>query len=168
MQPYIDQLLTLVGDDPRIQATVLVLASIVLAKLADLAISGLLARWARRSKTDLDDRFLALIHRPVFLSVLFFGLWLAVGRLGWPARIELLTLRLIKSLVLVIWLVFLMRTASLVVEAMSRLRARSRLIEPRTISLAANLAKILVVGGGVYFFFLVWGIDVGALLVTGG
>ncbi len=168
MQEYIDSLISLVGDDLRLQAAALVLASVVLAKIADLVISRVLSRWAKRSKTDVDDRLVALIHRPIFLSVLFFGLWLATARLGLPPVVELLAFRLIKSLALLIWLVFLMRTASLIVEVMGRFRGRSRLIDPRTISLAANLAKIVVVGGGIYFFFLVWGIDVGALLVTGG
>jgi MscS family membrane protein len=168
MQQQIDSLASLVGDDPRLQAAVIVLAALILAKIADLAVSRLLAGWAKRSSTDVDDRFIALIHRPIFLSVLFFGLWLATARLGLAPRLELLVFRLLKSLALLVWLVFLMRCASLIVEVMDRLKSRSRLIDPRTVSLAANLAKILVVGGGVYFFFLVWGIDVGALLVTGG
>ena len=168
MERYIDQLVSLVGDDPRLQAAALVLASLVLATLADFITTRLLAGWAKRSKTDLDDRFIALLHRPVFVSVLFFGLWLATARFGLTPVVELLVFRLIKSLALVIWLVFLMRCASLVVEVMDRFQGRSRLIDPRTISLAANLAKILIVGGGIYFFFLVWGIDVGALLLTGG
>ena len=168
LQENLESLVSLVGDDRRLQAAALVVVALVVAKLADLVISRLLGAWAKRSKTDLDDRFIALIHRPIFLSVLFFGLWLATARLGLEARLELLVLRLLKSLALLIWLVFLMRVASLVVEVMDRMQNRSRLIDPRTISLAANLAKILVVGGGIYFFFLIWGIDVGALLVTGG
>jgi small-conductance mechanosensitive channel len=168
MQEYIDSLASRVSDDPRLQAAALILAALLLAKIADLVISRLLMRWAKRSNTDVDDRIVALIHRPVFLSVLFFGLWLATSRVGLSADIELLIFRLLKSSALLIWLVFLMRTASLIVEVMGRFRGRSRLIDPRTISLAANLAKILIVGGGIYFFFLVWGINVGALLVTGG
>ena len=168
MDSLIETLVALVGDNRLLQAAVLVLASMVLAKAVDLILSRLLARWAKRSTTDIDDRFVAMIHRPIFLSVLFFGLWLATARLELPPRSELLVFRLLKSLALLIWLVFLMRAASLVVEVMDRLKSRSRLIDPRTLSLAANLAKILVVGGGIYFFFLIWGIDVGALLVTGG
>ena len=168
MEPYLESAVALVGEDRRLQAAAIVLATLVLAKLLDLLLSRLLAGWAKKSRTDFDDRFIALIHRPIFLSVLFFGLWLATARLGLPPTLELLVFRLLKSLALLIWLVFLMRAASLVVEVMDRLQGRSRLIDSRTISLAANLAKILVVGGGVYFFFLIWGIDVGALLVTGG
>ena len=168
MQETLNSVVALFGDDPRLQAALLVLASLVGAKAVDLIVNRILAVWARRSATDVDDRFLALLHRPVFLSVLFFGLWLATARLGLPEIPELLVFRLLKSLALLVWLVFLMRTASLIVEVMGRFKDRSRLIDPRTISLAANLAKILVVGGGIYFFFLIWGIDVGALLVTGG
>ncbi|MFQ5350542.1 MAG: mechanosensitive ion channel family protein, partial [Thermoanaerobaculia bacterium] len=168
MQEYIDSLASLVGDDPRLQAAALIVASLILATLVDFFVSRVLVQWAKRSQTDVDDRFIALIHRPIYLSMLFFGLWLGTSRFGLPPMVELLIFRLIKSLALLIWLLFLMRTASLIVEVMGRFRDRSRLIDPRTISLAANLAKILVVGGGVYFFFLIWGIDVGALLVTGG
>ena len=168
MATLLDKLPELVGDDPRLQAAFIILVFVILAKLADLFISRALAVWARRSATNLDDRFIALIHRPIFLSVLFVGLWLGTIRLGLAAPIELLVLRLIKSLALLIWLVFLMRATSLLIEVLGRLESRSALIDSRTVSLFGNLTKVLVVGGGIYFFFLVWGIDVGALLVTGG
>ncbi len=168
METWLDNLAALAGDDPRLQAVAIIAGTLVLAKLTDLVMSRSLAGWARRTRTDLDDRFIALVHRPIFLSVLFFGLWLASGRLDLPARLAELILRVLKTLALLVWLIFLLRSSSLLIDLLERFESRSRLIDRRTLSLLDNLAKVLIVGGGIYFLFLAWGIDVGALLVTGG
>ena len=50
--------------DLRFQALVLVVLSVVVAKMADWVITGMITRWARNTTTDLDDRIVELLHRP--------------------------------------------------------------------------------------------------------
>ena len=56
--------------DLRFQALVLVVLSVVVAKMADWVITGMITRWARNTTTDLDDRIVELLHRPLFLSLI--------------------------------------------------------------------------------------------------
>ena len=58
------------AEDLRFQALVLVVLSVAVAKLADWVITGMITRWARNTTTDLDDRIVELLHRPLFLFVL--------------------------------------------------------------------------------------------------
>jgi small-conductance mechanosensitive channel len=96
------------------------------------------------------------------------GLWLATLQLDLPATYLTLLQRIIKTSALLVWVVFVLRGSSLFLEILSGFEDRVPLIQPRTLSLFDTTIKILVVGGGLYFLFLTWGINVGGLLMTGG
>ncbi|MDH3745319.1 MAG: mechanosensitive ion channel family protein [Acidobacteriota bacterium] len=168
IQSFLRRALALVGDDPRLQALAILVAFVVLAKIADLLITRVVKLWARRTDTNLDDRLIALLHRPLFISLVLVGLWLATTRLALDPTYEKLLLRLIKTLALVVWLLFVSRAGREVLKALSRLEGRLRFIEPRTVALLDNTLKVVVWGAGIYFFCLSWEIDVGGMLVTGG
>ncbi|MDH3253691.1 MAG: mechanosensitive ion channel family protein [Acidobacteriota bacterium] len=160
--------LSWLGERPLIQALVIVLAAALAAKVVDWILTKAISVWAKRSHTDLDDRLIALLHRPLFISVFLVGIWLAASRLGLSPPMQTLVLRLLKTLALVLWATFAVRAAAILLAAASRLEKRSQLIEPRTLALADNTAKLLIFGGAAYLFFLSWGIDVGGWLVSAG
>jgi len=168
LKEYYQEFQALFGEHHYLEAVVLIVIFLVAGLLVDWLITRGLGRWAKRTNTDLDDRAIKLIHRPIFISVVLVGLWLATLQLDLPAPYAILLQRIIKTSALLVWVVFVLRGSSLFLEILSRFEDRVPLIQPRTLSLFNTTIKILVVGGGLYFLFLTWGIDVGGLLVTGG
>ncbi|TNF71351.1 MAG: mechanosensitive ion channel family protein [Acidobacteria bacterium] len=168
MTEYYQDFLALFGDHQYLRAGVLIVIFLVIGKVVDWIISRGLARWARRTKTEIDDQMIRLIHRPIFVTVVLIGLWLASLQLDLPATYETLLHRIIKSCALLVWVIFVLGASSLILEVLSKFEDRVTLIQPRTLSLFDTTVKVLVVGGGLYFLFLTWGIDVGGLLMTGG
>jgi small-conductance mechanosensitive channel len=168
LKEYYQEFQALFGEHHYTEAVVLIIIFLMAGLAVDRLISRGLARWAKRTSTDLDDRVIKLIHRPIFVSVVLVGLWLATLQLDLPATYTTLLLRIIKTSALLVWVVFVLRGSSLVLEILSRLEERVVLIQPRTLSLFDTSIKVLVVGGGLYFLFLTWGINVGGLLMTGG
>jgi small-conductance mechanosensitive channel len=159
---------TWIEGRPLIQALLILVGAVIAARLVDLILTRALAVWARRSKTELDDRLIALFHRPLFVSVFLVGVWLAASRLDLPPEIDLLLLRLLKTIALLLWAIFAVRASSILLAALSHLEGRVSLIEPRTLAMADNTAKALLFAGAAYLFFLSWGIDVGGWLVSAG
>jgi MscS family membrane protein len=168
LKEYYQEFLSLFGEHRYLQVVVLIAVFLVLAKLVDWLITRGVARWAKKTSSDLDDRVLAIIHRPVIVSVVLIGLWLATLQLDLPATYLTLLHRIIKTSALLIWVVFVLRGCSLLLAILSNLEDRISLVQPRTLSLFDTTVKVLVVGGGLYFLFLTWGINVGGLLMTGG
>jgi small-conductance mechanosensitive channel len=168
LKEYYQEFQALFGEHNYLEAVALIVIFLVAGLLVDWLISRGLARWAKRTDTDLDDRLIKLIHRPIFISVVLVGLWLASLQLDLPATYLTLLHRIIKTSALLVWVVFVLRGSSLFLEILSRFEDRVPLIQPRTLSLFNTTIKVLVVGGGLYFLFLTWGIDVGGLLLTGG
>ncbi len=69
---------------PGLRALEVILIFLVLAALVDRLITGIVSRMVARTQTDLDDRILAILHRPVFTSVALMGVMLAVYELDLP------------------------------------------------------------------------------------
>ena len=158
--------LSLFGDNPPLRALVLVVVSLLAAKIADAVFSRVLKLWAKKSKTDLDDQLLEILHRPVFVSIVLIGLWLATPQLALPQVYHRTVLRLLKTVGLWVWVVFALRATTLTLDALSRMKSRLPAIDIRTLPLFENTAKIIIAGTAIYLLFLSWGIEVGLWLMS--
>jgi small-conductance mechanosensitive channel len=167
-QALLDEFLQLFGDNLYVHAAVLVVFALLAAKLVDLVVSRLVARWAKKSRTDIDDRLVENLHKPLFLSVLLFGLALALDRIPLRESVIVFLTRSLKTMVLIVWAGFAFKGCSILLDLFGQMERRFAAVQPRTVPLFNNVTKILVAGGTVYFLFLIWNIDVGAWLAGAG
>ena len=154
--------------DPRFQALIVVVLSFVVAKIADWVISRLITRWAQKTTTDLDDRIVEMLHRPLFLLVLLGGMWVAVDLLSLQGVMQRVTFGILGTLAVFIGLGLAGRVSRLALETLSQQVDRFRFIDEQTLPLFRNLSNVLLLGGGAYFLFLVWELDVTGWLASAG
>ena len=169
MQAYLDTIqgwAQLLGPNIYVQAAAIAAAFILIGKIADLVFSRVIARFAARSTNRLDDQFIALLHRPVFLSFVLLGLALAADRLQLPETPAFLTQGLLKTIAIVVWYNFFRQFVQLLLRALAD-SGRSKL-HASMLPLLSNVFKILILALAVYFVFLAWNIDVAAWLATAG
>jgi hypothetical protein len=67
-------LLSYFGDNAYLQALIVIVAAAVVAKLTDWIITRFILRLTRRTKTELDDYLVRILHRPIFITVLLIGI----------------------------------------------------------------------------------------------
>ncbi|MEM7481110.1 MAG: mechanosensitive ion channel family protein [Acidobacteriota bacterium] len=151
-----------------LQALAIIVVALVASWVVDRVLTRIVASWARRSETDLDDRLIAILHRPVRLSVLFAGLAVATQLIELQPPFEKLVLGIIMTLTVLVWTVFAMRLISLVLGAFKEREDRFPVLDRRTFPLFDNVAKIIVVAAAIYFIFLSWNIDVTAWMASAG
>jgi len=163
----VQQLAEVIGPNPYLQAAIIAAAFILAGKVADLIISSIIGRIAHRSTNDFDDSLVDLVHRPVFLSFVLLGLGLATLRVGMPAAPEFLTLGLLKTIAIVVWLATLAGFNNLIVRSL-RKSSQSKLVQSGMLSLLHNVAKVVLAAMAIYFVFLAWSIDVTAWLASAG
>lgn len=164
----LDRVLELLPPNPWIRAAALLGGFILLARIVDWVGSRLLVRWAKRSQSDLDDRFIEASHRPLFWSVILLGAWLALPYVDLPAEILLLVRRLVKTAAIALWSVFAWRASRILLTAFSRLEQKKAFFQPRTVPLLDNTLKVVILGGVTYLLFLTWGINVAAWMAGAG
>lgn len=161
------QLAELIGPNPYLQAAMIAAAFILAGKVADWIISGIIGRIARKSTNDFDDSLIDLVHRPVFLSFVLLGLGLGTLHAGLPAAPTFLTLGLLKTIAIFVWLGALAGFNNLVVRTLRR-SSQSKLVQSGMLSLLHNIVKVVLAAMAIYFVFLAWSIDVTAWLASAG
>ncbi len=153
---------------PWVQAIEVLLFSALAAKVADWVISRFLLRLARQTGTDLDDQLVELIHRPVFISVILIGLYVAVQIMGWNPGLEGVLLASIQTAAIFIWTGASFKLTSTTLIGLSRLADRVTWLEARTLPLFDNLSKIVVFSVSTYAFLVTWDLDLSAWLASAG
>ena len=151
-----------------LQALVLVVLSIVCAKLADWILSSYVSRLVGKTETTIDDELVELMHRPVFLLVLFLGLGMAAEQAGLPENGLWITKAILKTLGIIVLVLFLIRASRLILDALSRNQDRFHLVQSRTLPLFYNISLLVIIGAAVYFLFISWEIDPTAWLASAG
>jgi small-conductance mechanosensitive channel len=164
----VQEWLELLGPNVWVQAVAIVLASVIVGKLADWIITAGVHRWARRTKTDLDDRLLAIMHRPLVVSVVLIGLAFATHKLELGEPRTWMTLAALKTIAIILWASFGVKFSGIVVDFLAHNEERFDLFEPRTAALFQNIGVVVLLGAAAYFLFLAWHIDVTAWLASAG
>jgi len=154
--------------NPWALAGVVIVGSVIAAKLLELLSSRVLGRLAARTATDLDDQAIRILRRPIFLTVILVGLAVAVTVLGGPARARAVTLSLLQSIGILVWLGAIFSLANVLLDPTGLRQSRFRILDARTVPLFNNLTKILAVGVAAYLLIVAWRIDATAWLASAG
>lgn len=166
---WLQQLLDIVGSNAYARAGAILLAAFVAAKLTDWFLTGALSAGAALTETDFDDKLIAALHRPIFVSVVLIGFWLAVLELELREEyFQKAFLPLIKTIGLIVWSAFALKLSTLLLGVASRHHERFPLINERTLSLFGQIARLLVFGAAFYFLCLAWKIPVTGWLASAG
>jgi len=127
-------------------------------------------RLAQRTKTDLDQTIVKAIHLPVFLTLLFGGVYIALKR--WDPAFTEVTLErataIMITLAAFIWMRALRRVADAVCDALGRNADRFNWIQPQSVPLYEIVSSLMIIGAGVYVVLLAWEIDLTAWLASAG
>lgn len=151
-----------------VRGAAMIVGAVAVAYLFERVVHRFLAALTRRTRAGLDDKILASLRRPIFLSVILLGLaWAAVEVLPQgPARFAAHgSLRMIAVL---IWAGAAARVGTAVLESLSARSGQGSLVQPRTLPLLDILLKVMILSGAIYFTFLSWDIDVTAWLASAG
>ncbi len=155
-------------DKPWVLAILVLVLSVLVARLVDLVICRAVLRLARKTKTVLDERLVEVLHRPLFISVLLIGIYVALSILDVPPALFRALVGLLKTIAIVMWTTTLLRVFSAVLEALSRLSERVQWLDQRTLPLFDNFVRLMIVVGSIYFLLVAWDLNVGPWLASAG
>ena len=163
----VQQFAEFLGPNIYLQAVIIATAFIIVGKIADWVVSGIIGRIARKSSNKFDDQFVALVHRPIFLSFVLLGLSLATQRTGLPETPTFITIGILKTIAIFVWYSTFMQLMTLFVKVFSRTK-ETKLVQTGMFTLLHNVMKIILVALAGYFIFLAWNINVTAWLASAG
>jgi len=160
------ELLRQLVTHPWVQAILLAVLFLLLAQIADRFLARLLGPLLLRLR--LDPQWITLFQRPVFVTVATLGLVIATYRLDLGAQFEGLTLAIIKTILIFIWLSLGLRLMRLVLRTLSGRPAPLAILQPQTLPLVTNIASVIIVLAGAYAMMVAWNINVTGLVASAG
>ncbi len=153
---------------PYVQALGVALLSVIGAWLVEWGITRTIAVAASKTKTDLDDAIVEIIRRPIFLSLLLYGLSWSVDLLKLAEGLSAPMTSLLETLAIVIWTMAVIRVGTLVLQSWSAKARERSMLQPRTLPVFDMVLKTMVIAASFYFVFLAWDIDLTAWLASAG
>lgn len=156
-----------VAQHPYIGSLVVALFGFFAAKAVVWVMSNTLTQLTKRTKSTTDDKLIAMLARPVFITVFFFFLVLALRPLIGGVAYNTIG-NIMASLVIFVWLTTLLPASKLLLESLGRNSSKFKVIEERTIPLFNMISIILLVGMGTYALLILWGINPAAWLASAG
>ncbi len=168
LQSAISPFLNAFGNNPYIQATVVIVLSFVVASIFKYVIIKGLKKLVFRAQVDVDKSFLDLLHSPVYFSLLLLGCASAVLIMSPAEPYSLILFSTLQSVAILIWAGFFLRANRFLLTGVAGNRMRAQIITNKTMPLFLNLFNILVLVLAVYFVFSVWGVNMTAWLASAG
>jgi len=155
-------------DYPWIQALGMVAASVLIAWIFDRFIISTLKRLAVKTKFEIDNRLIELLHGPIYSSIIILGLALAVHTLEPVEPFDFIIYSVLQSIAYLIWAVLILRITKLVLGHVARSDRHISILHPQTLPLFENIANIAIFGFAVYIIFSAWHVDMTAWLASAG
>ena len=155
------------GPNVYLQAAAIAVIFIIFGKLAEFLISRIVVRIVSRSSSDFDDKLVALLHRPVFITFVLIGLALATRRLDLPESPQYVTLGILRTIAIVVWYNFLSGLMRLLLNVVRRGPAIQR-VHSSILPLLETVLKVILLALVIYFLFLAWNINVTAWIASAG
>jgi small-conductance mechanosensitive channel len=170
---YIEQLeagIISLTPSPWLQALALALLGLIVAKIAEVIVVGIIGRLVGRTSNHIDDAIIQRLHRPVFVTLAIIGLGLASQRVAGTLGEQglLVTTAILQTIVIFTWVRFLMSTSTLVIDSMGRNPERFAFAQKDTVPLLRNLLYVLLTLGGAYAILIAWDINVTGLVASAG
>ena len=149
-------------------ALIYILSSIIIAYIVDKIFIASLKLLVKKSDTEIDDKILDFIHKPIYYSILFFGISIAISLLEISSKINFYLIGIMKSIIIVFWAIALFKSFMIFIEWSSKKSRTIPFIQPKTIPLFENMGKIILFLFSIYFVMLSWNIDVTAWIASAG
>lgn len=154
--------------NPWVKAVVINLGAAVVGFIFDKIVARLLIVLTSKTATDIDDKIVAVLHKPIFWSVTLGGAWWAVHVLSLPKPAPFILFGLIKTAAVMIWIRAFLAIGTIFLTWLAEAQDRLSVVQPRTLPLFDIAVKVVVIGGGMYALMLSWGINVTGWLASAG
>ncbi|VAW41999.1 Potassium efflux system KefA protein / Small-conductance mechanosensitive channel [hydrothermal vent metagenome] len=163
-QPYWNQLHSI----PMLKFAIIVSIGYIVAKIIQFIVIRSASQVTKRTRTKVDDELVAMLKRPIFLTIFFFFLIVATKSLDITATFKNTSVKIILTVLVFMWMTRGFGILKLLLQVLSELRNRYKIIQRKTIPLFSLVGKIALVAIGSYFILLVWNINPTAWLASAG
>lgn len=157
-----------ISTSPFVNALISVFVFVMLAKIADWIVDKVLRRFSRFTKTDVDDKIIDLVHKPVFYTIIVVGVVLSVLDLKPPPAQAFYVQGVLYSLLSVIWCVTAIRLSNTAIEHTIYAFSDTTGMGKDMVPLIENISKIVIIVATLMVVLSIWSIDITPVIASAG
>jgi small-conductance mechanosensitive channel len=157
-----------ISSSPYVNAILSVIIFIVIAKIADMLVDKVLRKFTRFTKSDLDDKLIDLVHKPILFTVIILGVIFAVSYLKPSQKVIFYTNSILYSLLAVIWCFILIKISASVIEHAIQRTSDETGMKNDVIPLIENVSKIVFIALALMLILSIWKINITPLMASAG
>lgn len=165
LQPYWE----IIQSVPFLDSVIVFFIFCLLAFVLRRYVLNLIIKLTGKTETNLDDRVIEILRKPLFTTVVLFGLLIALAMAGFEKTSWLRYLTpIILSFLAISWLRALLALSSTLISYFSRDAKHFKKIDTRTEPILIIVSKIIILLIGSYILLAIWGINPVGLLASAG
>ncbi len=157
-----------ISTSPYINAILAVLLFIIVAKFIDIFVDKVLRKFARFTKSDIDDKIIDVIHRPIYLTIILIGCTLAITYLKASPEVIFYTNNTLYSIILLIWTVTVIKISNTIIENAIYRASDITGLRKDIVPLIENVFKIAIIAAALMVILSIWKINITPLLASAG
>ncbi|MFT7517059.1 MAG: MscS family membrane protein [Myxococcota bacterium] len=150
------------------QAAIVLVATMVLAKVVNWICAAVLKRLAKKTATDLDDRLIDEFKRPVTATLYLMGLFLALKFVLATTALPPNLSPWLMTIAVYYWSSFAFRAVNIILVVMTRQQKKFNAFQSETFPLFDNVGKLVIISALIFALIQVWGIDATGWLASAG
>lgn len=157
-----------ITDSSYVNAAVVFTIFLVMGKVADVFFKKLLKDLAARTKTEIDERLINTLHKPVYKTIVITGGILATAFIAPSDKINFFVTGILKSAILLIWGIVIFKLSRFLIDEIGSRISDVTGLGKELLPLFENIGKILIIVVVGMIFLSIWRVDITPLLATAG
>ncbi len=157
-----------ISSSPYVNAAIALVVFIVIAKLADLFVDKVLRRFTRFTHSDIDDRIIDLIHRPILVTVVIIGAVQTILYIGPSQKVIFYLDGVLYSTLAIMWSITVARLSDSFIEHGLRSVSDVTGLSKDVIPLIENIVKIIIIVAALMMILSIWKISITPLVASAG
>ena len=151
-----------------VNAVLSVLVFIVIARVVDFLVDKVFRKFARFTKSDVDDRIIDIIHRPLYFTIILIGCILAVIYLKFPPEATFYTNNTLYSVIVIIWTITFIKLSNTIIENAVYKVSDATGLSKDIVPLIENVLKIAIIAASLMAVLSIWKINITPLIASAG
>ncbi|MCK5084276.1 MAG: mechanosensitive ion channel family protein [Candidatus Pacebacteria bacterium] len=176
MTDYFSQLNQMLGAYTGITIASYVIAILilvvffVLAQITNFLFNKVFKVLTAKTENNTDDKIMKILNMPIFYSVVLLGVYQSFNYIGILAKYSDDFSRVMKSVVLIIWIYAIAKLVNVVILGIGFKFAEKTksTLDDELMPLFQKLSNIIIFFAGIMFLLKMWNIDITPLLASAG
>jgi MscS family membrane protein len=157
-----------ISASPYINALVSLVVFVAVAKMADVLVNRVFRRFAKFTKSEVDDRIIDVIHRPVFLTIILIGCTFAVAYLKGSPQVVFYTLGAVYSVLSIVWAITAIKVINILIGYVIYRASDETGLRKDIVPLTENIFKVIIIAAALLIILSIWKINITPLLASAG